>query len=106
MTVMQPATRRQAVLAELARRYVWWSEDDGPSDDLVIAQVMNLGTYDDIRRLEAVVSPADLRGVMLRARAGWISARSWSFWRGRLETAGCEPLPETPPRRPFHADVL
>lgn len=106
MTVAHPAGDRRTLLAEFAARYVWWSEDGGPSDDLIVAQVMNLGTYDDIRQLESVASPAELREVMVRAKAGWISARSWSFWRGRLQAAGCEPLPQSPPRRPFHADVL
>lgn len=53
----------------------------------IIAQVMSIGTDDDIRRLE-------------RAQPGWISERSWEFWRGRLRAAG--PIPEKPPRRSFY----
>lgn len=106
MISSSPDDRRREVLDDLARRYVWWSEDGGPGDDLIIAQVMNLGTYDNIRRLEAVMPPADLRAVMLRAQAGWIGAPSWSFWRGRLLADGCADIPEAPPKRAFHADML
>ncbi|MFD2183733.1 hypothetical protein [Rhodoplanes azumiensis] len=98
--------RRRETLDDLARRYVWWSDDAGTGDDVTVAQVMSLGTYDDILRLEAVMAPQDLRAVMLRARAGWIDARSWAFWRGRLLAQGCADIPEAPPKRAFHAELL
>jgi hypothetical protein len=99
-------TSHPTLLASLASRYIWWRGPNPPSDDRIIAQVMNLGTYDDIRRLEAAYPPRELRVVMLRAQPGWISKRSWSFWRARLSHAGAGPIPEAPPRRSFHAAVL
>jgi hypothetical protein len=90
-----------ALLADLAARYIWWRDAQPPSEDRIIAQVMNLGTYDDVGRLEASYAPQELRAVMLRAQPGWISARSWSFWRARLARAGGGCLPEAPPRRRF-----
>jgi hypothetical protein len=42
---------------------------------------------------------------MLSAQPGWISDRSWEFWRGRLRTAG-KTIPETPPRRSFDAGAF
>jgi hypothetical protein len=68
----------------------------------IIAQVMSIGTDDDIRRLEAAYSANELRELMLRAQPGWISERSWEFWRGRLRAAGAGPIPEKPPRRSFY----
>lgn len=106
MHIAPPVDRRREVLDDLARRYVWWSDDAGAGDDVIVAQVMNLGTYDDIRRLEGVMAPQELRAVMLRARAGWIDARSWGVWRGRLLARGCADIPKTPPKRAFHADLL
>jgi hypothetical protein len=97
---------RPALLADFAARYVWWREARAPAEERIIAQVMNFGTYDDIRRLEAAYSPRELRAVMLRAQPGWIGARSWDFWRGRLAFAGAEPIPQGPPRRTFDAAVL
>lgn len=95
-----------ALLAELASRYIWWRDSQPPSEERIIAQVLNLGTYDDARRLEAAYTPQELRGVMLRAQPGWIGRRSWNFWRARLSFGGAGPLPEAPPRRAFHAGVL
>ena len=88
-----------ALLASFASRYIWWRDPQPPSEARIIAQVMNLGTYDDVRRLEAAYAPEELRGVMLRAQPGWIGKRSWNFWRARLSFGGVGPLPHAPPRR-------
>ena len=94
------------LIAELARRYVWWSDARSVGDDRVIAQVMELGTYEDIRRIEKAFAPQELRDAMLGAPVGAISERSWDFWRGRLRFAGCAGIPQAPPARPFHAEML
>jgi hypothetical protein len=94
-----------ALLAELARRYVWWPPigDTPHPPERVIAQAMDLGTYDDIRRLEQTFGHERLAQVMLHATPGWFSARSWEFWRGRLTAVLGRPLPQHPPRRTFDA---
>lgn len=89
------------LLAEFAARYIWWRDAEPPSPDRVIAQVMNLGTFEDVRRLEAACAAQELRALMLRAQPGWIGPRAWSFWRARLSPVGGEPIPATPPRRSF-----
>lgn len=96
--------KNDALLADFAARYIWWREAHAPSEERIIAQVMNLETYEDIRRLETAYSAEELRAVMLRAQPGWIGERSWGFWRGRLTFAGAGPLPEAPPRRTFDAE--
>ena len=77
------------VIAEFGRKYLWWEPVSGQphSEDRIIAQTMNLGTYDDILLLEEAVGKARLLDVMLRAEPGWINDRSWEFWRGRLSFA-------------------
>ncbi len=68
---------------------------------------MNLGTYDDIRQLEAALGQAYLVDVMLHAEPGWFSDRSWEFWRGRLSYAiGVAAVPEKAPRRAFDVATL
>jgi hypothetical protein len=95
------------LLRDFAARYIWWRDEHPPSEDRIIAQVMSIGTYDDIRRLEGVCSPSELHDIMLRAQPGWISARSWEFWRGRLRARGVDSqLPDKPPRRSFYAAML
>jgi hypothetical protein len=93
----------QATIAELGRKYLSWEPvgDQPHSEDRIIAQTMNLGTYDDILLLEQTVGQARLAEVMLRAQPGWISDRSWKFWRGRLSSATEAAIPDKPPRRSF-----
>jgi hypothetical protein len=92
-------------IAEFGRKYLWWEPvGDGPhSDDRILAQTMNLGTFDDIVELEATIDVARLVDIMKCAEPGWFSDRSWEFWRGRLSLATGEALPDEAPRRSFHA---
>ena len=93
-----------ALLAEFDSKYMWWRPVGGGAHapERVIAQVMNLGTYDDIRRLERQFSPGQLGEIMRHAAAGWFTPRSWEFWRGRLSVKGIE-VNDAPPRRSFDA---
>jgi hypothetical protein len=95
------------IIAELARKYVWWEPVGAArhSEARIIAQAMNLGTYDDILRLEKTLGAERLAEVMLQAEPGWFSDRSWEFWRGRLSLALGKAIPGEPPRRSFHAAV-
>jgi hypothetical protein len=77
---------RADLLRDLAARSIWWRDEHAPSDDRVIAQAVDLGTWADIRRLEATHGADELRAIMLRAEPGWIS-------RGRSGADG-SPGPE------------
>jgi hypothetical protein len=92
------------VIAEFGRKYLWWQPIGGVpfSEDRIIAQTMNLATYDDILLLEQTVDRARLVEIMLRAEPGWLSDRSWEFWRGRLSFATGAEIPSKAPRRAFH----
>jgi hypothetical protein len=52
----------QATIAEFGRKYLWWKPVGGQphSEDRIIAQTMNLGTYDDILLLEQAVGKSRL----------------------------------------------
>jgi hypothetical protein len=41
--------------------------------------------------------------IMQHAEPGWISDRSWEFWRGRLSFAMGAAIPNEAPRRAFDA---
>jgi len=92
-------------LKKFGRKYLWWKPTGGQpfSEDRIIAQTMNLGTYDDILLLERAVGKPRLVEVMLRAEPGWINDRSWEFWRGRLSFATGAAIPHQAPRRAFDA---
>lgn len=96
------------VIAQFGRTYLWWKPADGQpfSEDRIIAQTMNLATYDDILLLEKTVDRQRLVEVMLHAEPGWIDDRSWAFWRGRLSLATGVVIPKAPPRRRFDAATL
>jgi len=85
MTVTS-ADAPSALIASLAEKYMWWPGlgASGHSEERIIAQVMDIGTYEDILRLETALGRERLADVMRQAQPGWISARSWAFWRGRL----------------------
>jgi hypothetical protein len=94
-------------IAEFGRKYLWWEPVDGQphSEDRIIAQTMNLGTYEDILLLEQMVGKPRLVEIMLRAEPGWINERSWEFWRGRLSFATGAAIPIGTPRRAFHVEM-
>lgn len=92
---------KAAGVEALARRYLWWESPSAPHSVVrAVAQIMNFGTYEDVMKLEALVSRATLGRVMSVAEPGWFSARSWEFWRGRLDAD----IAERPPSRSL-ADV-
>lgn len=95
-------------IAEFGRKYLWWGPvgDRPHTEDRIIAQTMNLGTYDDILRLEQAVGRARLVEIMLHSEPGWINARSWEFWRGRLSFATGAAIPDKAPQRVFDAATL
>jgi hypothetical protein len=94
--------------AELERTYFWWEPIGARprSHARILAQAMNLATFDEVRRLEQTLGPEFLLQVMLAAEPGWLNERSWEFWRGRLARATGRQLPDTPPRRSFDVGNL
>ena len=81
----------------MARKYVWWqsSEHTLADERLFLAQVMTLGSVDDVRWLLSRVSEDRLREVLRDPPAGVFNGRSWRYWHLRL---GCDPIPELPAR--------
>jgi hypothetical protein len=92
-----------ACLRSLAARYVWWKTPDEVMifPDRVAAQVMNLGTFDDLTEMVEAVGEEYLRGVLERAEAGQLDARSWHYWHYRLGMAeyGKRSVPPMPVRK-------
>ena len=73
-------------LRPLAKKYVWWETPDEAleSPQRVIAQVMNLGTFEDVSLLANVVGEDALRQVLRDTEAGQFDDRSWHYWHFRL----------------------
>jgi hypothetical protein len=79
---------------------VWWlsSREVGARPDLAITQTMDLGDFEDQRRLEAALGRQRLAQVLQRAEAGRLSARSWAYWHYRLGLARPGRVPPRPRR--------
>jgi transcriptional regulator with XRE-family HTH domain len=96
------AGRSSALMKRMALRYIWWQppEADGVDPWRVIAQVMDIGTLEDIQALADAVGRNSLIGVINQARPGWFRPRSWAFWHTALETAIAGRIPPVPSRKP------
>ena len=84
----------------LARRYIWWKSPDEAVREprRVIAQVMNLGDWDDVETMRQRLGDAALRDALTHAEAGQFNARSWTWWHYRLGLAGMDQVPPLPVR--------
>ena len=89
------------ILKRLAGKYIWWKtpEEAMKTPDRIVAQVMDLGDYDDVLVLIEVFGEDHLRGVLRNAEIGQFSPKSWAYWHYRLGLAIAGEVPEMPQRR-------
>jgi hypothetical protein len=90
----------EELLRDLARKYIWWKSPDHAlrTPQRVIAQVMNLGDYDDVQDLASQLGEDALRQVLVHAEAGQFDSRSWAYWHYRLGLADVGAIPPLPAR--------
>lgn len=64
-----------------ASEYIWWQtmEEAVLRPRRVMAQVMDFGTFADVRALEKAAGLVALADVNRHAEPGWVSPRSWHF---------------------------
>lgn len=100
-----PALQEQqtALLAAWAARYIWWKSvpDALRYPRRIIAQVMNIGDYEDVQALVERFGEEALRDVIRHAEAGEFNARSWTYWHYRLRLIPLDaraPIPPLPTR--------
>ena len=92
---------QQRLLSMWATRYIWWKT---PSEAIqhperVIAQVMDIGDYDDVQRMLHAFGEDVARRVLQSAEAGIFSVRSWSYWHYSLGLAAPGNVPPLPQRK-------
>jgi hypothetical protein len=85
----------QQDLSQLARRFVWWKPPDEAlkTPDRLIAQVMALGTWEDIQLAKQHWGMEAFRRVLLAAPPGVFDPRSWNYWHVVFGMAPTPPLP-------------
>lgn len=90
-------------LRRLAARYVWWKSPEQAMQfpDRVVAQVMNIGDWNDLAEMIDSIGEDYLREVLRHAEAGQLNERSWHYWHYRLGLAqyGVLPVPPMPVRK-------
>lgn len=95
-------------LSELEQKYFWWEPvvPQPRSSARIVAQAMNFASFHETRQLETQLGFDQLVEIMTHAEPGWISDRSWEFWRGRLGLGTGRAISEEPPRRSFNAQAI
>lgn len=91
---LEPLAVTEPALA-LAKKYVWWQ---GPERTLaeptdLFAQIMTLGTVDDVGWMLTCASRDDLRAVLRTPPIGIFNGRSWTYWHRCLDQTPIPPLP-------------
>lgn len=97
-TASLPGRTSQEFLRRMARRYVWWQTPESSMKDplRVIAQVMDMGTIEDIQEAADVIGKRRMAEVLNLARPGWFHPKSWAFWNialGRTSSGRIPPIP-------------
>ena len=91
----------QDALKSFAGKYVWWKTPDEAlaMPERIVAQVMNIGDYNDVQTLANQVGDDYLRKVLANAEIGQFTERSWTYWHYRLGLALPGQIPAMPARR-------
>lgn len=89
------------LLRPLAARLIWWQSAQQflRHPDRVIAQVLELGTFEDGEGLRQALGDRRLAQVLQRTEPGWFSPRSWTYWQQKLGLAASDSIPPLPRRR-------
>lgn len=88
-------------LRALAQKYIWWKTlgEAVASPQRIIAQVMNIGDFDDVQCLADLVGIDALRDVLKHAEIGQFTERSWAYWHIRLGLSSHDAIPPMPTRK-------
>lgn len=89
------------VIKPLARKYVWWMTPEKAAEqpERVIAQVMNMGDFEDAQALSVAAGDLLLIDVLTHAQVGEFNPRSWAYWHYRLRLAKPGQVPPMPVRK-------
>lgn len=100
MWTIDKISQAQAIKA-MAQKYIWWQNpiEAATWPERVIAQVMNMGDFDDAKYLLESVGDEAFIKALKNAQAGWFNERSWHYWHYRLELCLFGEVPALPVRR-------
>lgn len=89
------------LLASFASKYIWWKSpiEAAKYPERIIAQVMNIGDYDDVQLMVKFFNEERLKNVLKMAEIGQFNEKSWHYWHYRLHLAKPERVPLLPQNR-------
>lgn len=92
---------QQRLLSVWASRYIWWKTptEAFQHPERIIAQVMDIGDYDDVQSMLRAFGEEVPQYVLRHAEAGMFSPRSWTYWHYRLGLAMAGHVPPLPHRK-------
>jgi len=81
-------------LRAIAARLIWWQASEVSLRDprRLVAQVMNLGSWEDVKFAQAHFGLAAFRAALENAQPGWFEQDSWVIWHNAFEL----PVPDLP----------
>lgn len=77
-------------------RLIWWTDAASVSPERLAAQVMVLGTWDDIGEARRRFGDGIFAKVLADPPRGLFDAKSWTFWHKKTGLVPVPPLPESP----------
>ena len=85
-------------LLALAAKTIWWKQPEEALADphRLLAQIMALGTWEDVQLAKQHWSLDDFRAVLKAPPPGVFDGRSWQYWHCVLRLT---PIPDLPVRR-------
>lgn len=96
-------TEKQSLLLTRLSKYIWWQDCETAvvDENRLIAQVMDLGTWEDCLELKEVFGYDVLADVLINSQPGWFHPNSWAFWHYALRLIPDSEDPPSMPQRPF-----
>ena len=72
----------QAIKLKLAKRLIWWQTptEAVKNEPRLLAQVMDLGTWEDVQQARSVWEESAFRAVLQYPPPGLFDAKSWNYW--------------------------
>ena len=85
----------------LSQALYWWKTVDQAMEnpEQIVAQVMNMGDWNDVCRLVDYVGDEGLCRVIKQAEIGMFNEHSWHYWHYRLGLAKVGSVPTLPTRK-------
>lgn len=92
---------KAALLKVLAKKYIWWesAEESVKNEHRVMAQVMNVGDFDDASIALKTLGSKLFEDALAKAQPGWFSPKSWAYWHYRCGITPSDALPPAMPVR-------